>query len=415
MATTKKRSFYETVTAAVLDISEHGFDTAGRIEFWSEQIRLAAVATMLPSYRMEAMLKDAYSAIYLKLIERGGIARYHPGVERFTIQRLKPKLRGELDRRILASANLIRLNRAQAIDKTLQRFAGWSTSIPAGGSAAVSKAETKDDIRKALAQLPFEDRRVLIDQGHKLTASLSEIIANDGGAIAGKWHSNWRQSGYDYREDHKDRDEQVYAVRGNWAIQRGLMKAGPNGFYDRITRAGEEPFCRCHIQWVYSLGELPSDMLTDKGRKALRGVRADSDGFARADAEESDVIIDYDYDVKWMSVMSRDRRRMYVDRTLPREIMNNGRPLVVARPLLEHETDEYDGMAEEGMPYLEAHLKRGIPGERRWIEENDYDWASWEAWCRGELARLEHRPIINPPPDPHVREDHDRRKLVSNI
>ena len=195
------------------------------------------------------------------------------GVERFTIERIKPSLRAELDRRILASASLIRLNRDAAIEKTIQRFQGWATSIPKGGSGAVAKRETKDDIRKSLAQLPFEERRVLIDQGHKLTSSISEILATDGGAIAGVWRSHWRQSGYDYRVDHKDRDEKVYTVRDNWAMQAGLMKVGRAGYTDDITKPGEEVFCRCYYSYLYHLRDLPASMLTAKGRAQLERVR----------------------------------------------------------------------------------------------------------------------------------------------
>jgi hypothetical protein len=45
-------------------------------------------------------------AIYRKLAEKGQIARYHCGIDRFTLDRIKPYLRAELDKRIMASANL---------------------------------------------------------------------------------------------------------------------------------------------------------------------------------------------------------------------------------------------------------------------------------------------------------------------
>ena len=78
------------------------------------------------------------------------------------------------------------------IEKTMRRFQGWSTSIPPGGVSAEKKADVKKDVRKSLKQLPYEERRVIVDQGHKLVASISEIIASDGGAIAGRWRSQYR-------------------------------------------------------------------------------------------------------------------------------------------------------------------------------------------------------------------------------
>src|SRR6185312_4824144 len=271
-------AFRRTIMDAVADIEAHGYDSQQRIEFWIAEIRKAAIASMVPAHMLEAALNETLRSIYRRLIEKGQIVRLHPGIARFTIERIKPQLRAELDRRIMASANLIKMNREQAIAKTIQRFSGWATSIPAGGSEAVEKREVKTHIRKSLAQLPYDERRVLIDQSHKLRASLSDIIAVDGGAVALVWRSHWRTPGYDYREDHRERDGKVYTLRGNWAIERGLMKAGPAGYYDDITAVGSEIFCRCYATYLYALRDLPAEMLTRKGRDALdsatRGVAA---------------------------------------------------------------------------------------------------------------------------------------------
>jgi hypothetical protein len=159
-------------------------------------------------------------------------------------------------------------------DKEFANFAGWSTSIPVGGSETTSRRETGKEIRKSLSQLPFEDRRVLIDQGHKLTASINAVVAQEGGAIALTWRSHWRQVGYDYREDHKDRDDKVYAIRGSWALQQGMMKPGSAGYYEDVTAVGEEIFCRCWAEYIYSLRSLPEDMLTKKGAEALAQTKS---------------------------------------------------------------------------------------------------------------------------------------------
>ena len=266
-------TFYETLTAAVNDFVEHGFDSQERLERWMAAIDKAARASLVPEHVVQRQMTEAFRAAYRRLIEKGGVTQFHPGVPKFTLQQVSQKLRAELDRRILASANLIRLNRDQAIQKTLQRFSGWSTSIPVGGTKTADKIEEKDSIRKSLAQLPFEERRVLVDQTHKLTSAINETVATGGGAIAAKWFSHWRQAGYDYREDHKERDGQVYAIRGNWAMAKGLMKVGDAGYVDDVTKPGEEPFCRCAYRYVYNLRSLPDDMLTAKGRDELKKVR----------------------------------------------------------------------------------------------------------------------------------------------
>ncbi|HEY0181248.1 MAG TPA: hypothetical protein VGC09_00435 [Rhodopila sp.] len=265
--------FYRVITEAVADIALHGYDAQWRIEMWIERIRSAAVACLTPFDVLDRELRASLGQVYARMVERGLLLTQHPGVSAYTLDRIKPKLRVELDRRIMASAGLIKLNRSASIERTIQRFSGWATSIPPGGSDVVEKVETKQTIRKALAQLPYEERRVAIDQGHKLAATLSSIVANENGALAGIWHSHFRQSGYKFRPDHKHRDGKVYAIRGNWAIDKGLMKKGPVGYLDEITQCGEEVFCRCWMTWVYGLRDLPADMLTGKGAAELERVR----------------------------------------------------------------------------------------------------------------------------------------------
>jgi hypothetical protein len=194
-------------------------------------------------------------------------------VARWMVERLRPQLRAELDQRIMASANLIKLNRREEMARTLGRFSGWATSIPKGGTTAADRRAVKEEIRKPLASLPYRERLVLNDQGHKLVASLNDIVAKGNGAIAYVWRSHWRQAGYDYREDHKERDGNVYALRGNWAIERGLMKVGPAGYYDDVTAVGEEVNCRCFVTALYVLRSLPQNMLTGKGRAAIAAAK----------------------------------------------------------------------------------------------------------------------------------------------
>ncbi len=129
----------------------------------------------------------------------------------------------------------------------------------------------KDEVRKPLASLPFRERRVAVDQGHKFVANLSEILAVDGGALAGHWVSHYTQRNYDYRPEHKhfDVDDKFFVVRDNWALRAGLMKVDGYRYTDEIERPAQLPFCRCYYRWVHSLNRLPADMLTVKGREKL--------------------------------------------------------------------------------------------------------------------------------------------------
>ena len=282
--TDRLQTFQEVLAAAIADMAEFGFDQIERVDRWTRELRAAAERSLISPESLEQQLRDGLAGAYRKLVDEGGIFKMHPGIERFTLERIRPALRSELDRRIMASANLIKLNRAQAIEKTLQRFQGWSTSIPPGGVSGETKAEVKATVRKSLAALPFEERRVLIDQSHKLIAAINETVAADGGAIAGSWVSHFRTPGYQFRPDHKERDGLVYLIRDSWAHQAGLVRKGPvhkgpadsksaGLYYDEITAVGQEPFCRCYLIFFYALRDLPEEMLTAKGKDALASVQ----------------------------------------------------------------------------------------------------------------------------------------------
>jgi hypothetical protein len=268
------KAFDSLLKDAIDDLAEHGFDSAERVAMWQERLRDAAETAMRSPDAIDQMVRDAMVAIYRKMVEQGVVLKYHPGVKRYTVDMLNAQMRNDLDKRILAAADLIKLNRKQAVEKTLQRFSGWSTSIPKGGSGVIDKREVRANIKKPVAQEKFETNRVLIDQGHKLRASISEVIAQDNNALAMRWSSHWRQPNYDYRVEHKERDGHVYAIRNNWALSKGLMNPGPDGYYDQITAVAEEPYCRCNAVWLYNLSSLPSEMLTVKGRAVLDAAQS---------------------------------------------------------------------------------------------------------------------------------------------
>jgi hypothetical protein len=264
----------EVLAAAIRDFADHGFDSEQRLNDWLAQLRAAINASVRSAPAMEEAMRDALTAMFRRLVDKGQIVRAHPGVERFTVARINPKLRLELERRIMASAQLIKLNRAEMIEKTVRRFSGWATSVPKGGSETVDKREVRAEINKPLQSLPFVERRLLTDQGHKLNASISAVIAEDNNAIAAQWYSRWRSLNYNYRPDHKERDGLIYLIRDSWAVKAGLVKVGPAGWSDEITQPGEEISCRCRWVYLYHLRQLPDDMLAVKGKEALRQVRA---------------------------------------------------------------------------------------------------------------------------------------------
>jgi hypothetical protein len=266
-------SYYEVLTAAVNDVSENGYDSQERIDYWSKRLKEASEKMLLSADQMYDYIRSSFNAIYDRLVNRAALIKYHPGVSKYTLERIKPHLHQELNRRIMASADLIRLNKSVMVQKTLQRFQGWATSVPSGGTTEPKKRKEKKQIYKAMRSLPFEERRVLIDQAAKLTSSINNIVARDGGAIAVKWNSKWRQVNYNYRHSHKERDGKIYMLKDNWAQKNGLVVPGPAGYYEDITAFGEEVYCRCTGSYIYNLRSLPETMLTKKGREELEKAR----------------------------------------------------------------------------------------------------------------------------------------------
>lgn len=260
-------SFRRILAEAIVALMRDGYSSTQQVDYWMRELRAAAEREVGSVTQLDDDVRRHLETIYQRLVERGDVAKYVPTVGRFTLNSIKPTLRTELDRRILASANLIRLHRQEAIDKTLQRFSGWSTSIPVGGRSEETKREVTKRVGKALKQFRFEQRRVAIDQGFKLISNVSDIVATDAGAIAAIWRSHWRRLGYDYRPDHKARDGKIFLIRDSWAMRDGLIKRGSAPYTDEIEMPAQLPYCSCFYTYLVSPRRLPEDMLTEKGRE----------------------------------------------------------------------------------------------------------------------------------------------------
>ena len=262
----------EVLREAVNDLSEHGYTSSGQVNTWLTQIRAAMSASMLKKADQMRQMESTLKRFFKKSLSQADIRQRHEGIPRFTIERVMPSLRDVLAQKIRISADLIVLNREASMEKTLQRFAGWASSMPAGGGVA-NKTDVKAEVKKSLQQLTFVERRVAIDQGHKLMAAVDDVIATQTGAIAKMWHSEWRMKNYDYRPDHKALDGKAFAVEGSWAVEKGLINKG-DGYAQDIVQPAQEPFCQCYWQSLYHLRDLPDSMLTKKGREALAKAKA---------------------------------------------------------------------------------------------------------------------------------------------
>lgn len=274
--------FSRVVRDAIRYFLANGYRSSEEMNEWASRIRMAAYEVAGTPDDYMQMITGNLSSIYDLQVNRGRALKRHEGISRFTIDNLNDTMRSELDRRIMASADLIKINRTKAVETTISRFVGWSTSIPSAdhdiqqgrNSARGTVAANASHIEKSAKQVDFEARRVMIDQGHKLIANIDNIIATNQGAIAAVWHSHWRRPNYNYRKDHKERDLQVYLIRDNWAQKNGYAKAGAAGYLDEVTQPGEEVFCDCYVTYLYNLRSLPPEMLTQKGADFMAKMRS---------------------------------------------------------------------------------------------------------------------------------------------
>ncbi len=156
----------------------------------------------------------------------------------------------------------------------LQRFL---EQVPAGGTKDKAIKSQISEIKKELRPLAEWDRLFYIYKTMSFPSEIQYIFALEGDPIAAIWHYSQSDEQGEYRKtyNHKQRDGHVYAVRGNWAIRKGLMKArSPDGYIDDIDRPCQEIGCMCHLQWLYGIRRLPHDMVTEKGWSELRRVNA---------------------------------------------------------------------------------------------------------------------------------------------
>jgi hypothetical protein len=150
----------------------------------------------------------------------------------------------------------------------LQRFLHCvSTDGPANKEA---KREITT-IKKAFRDLIKWDRFFSTVKAGSFVAAVRRTIELEGNPLAAIWRYSPMDEQGEFRNaySHKDLDGRIYSVRGNWALEKGLMKPSPDGYIDAIAQPHEDFDCMCRYQWIYNLRSLPESMLTEVGRTQL--------------------------------------------------------------------------------------------------------------------------------------------------
>lgn len=258
-------TFTQTINSIIKEVMKFGFDTEQRVK----NLRSKLTFAFLKSVKSEQVLQEDVRIQLTKTFDKL-VPKASPSLDGYTLQHLKPKLQLELEKRIIASANLIKWRREESIAKVLKDFEGWMTSVPKGGSKSPKIKDGGEKFKALTQQEKFFQRRIAIDQTAKLTQTVRELVAIDKGAIAGIWRSKGEyEKNYKYRPDHLERARRIYIVRDSWADKAGFIKP-VHGYMDDITKPAEEVYCRCSYIYLYTLRDIPVEYLTAKGKKELQ-------------------------------------------------------------------------------------------------------------------------------------------------
>lgn len=205
----------------------------------------------------------------------------HKGITKQSLNDLKPKFRKELENKVQISFNLMKNQENEIKQKLASRFINYVTidSKEVRGNGASKKSLLEFlDFAKENGIAENHAKFILQDQTRKLTASLDDIIAKENGAIGAIWHNRGdkRVTGYpnginkptQAHGDHWEREGVFYVFKDSWGYKKGYIDAP---VYENLEDGGvgKAIGCRCWLQYIYDLRDVPYANLTKKGKELL--------------------------------------------------------------------------------------------------------------------------------------------------
>ena len=147
--------------------------------------------------------------------------------------------------------------------------------VPMGGCSDKTAKRGVTEIRNTFRDLTKWERLFSTIKAGSFPAAIRRTYDLNGNPLAAIWRYSPLDEQGEFRNvySHRHLDGRVYCVRNNWAFEKALMNAGPDGYIDEIVQPGEDFDCMCAYQWIYSLRDLPEPMLTESGRTELRRTR----------------------------------------------------------------------------------------------------------------------------------------------
>jgi len=123
-----KPNYYQVLAAALADFEIHGFDSQERLDHWLDELEEAARGSWVDEENDQADLVKHLHTVLDRTLKGRQFSKAHAGLQPFGFSN-QAKLHAELQNRIIASTNLIKLNRAESIAR-LALARSWMSSIP---------------------------------------------------------------------------------------------------------------------------------------------------------------------------------------------------------------------------------------------------------------------------------------------
>lgn len=210
------------------------------------------------------------------------VFKRHRGLKGYRLSELSGDFQRELKRRTELSLSLIKSKNQNLLNALSDRFVNW-LSIDSAEVKGVNPSQHtflrfldfRDLEDKSEKQIGF----ILKDQSRKLRENMDSIIRENLGAIGGFWRgmrdkrevgnpNGYYPHGNDSHGDHWNREGKFYVFSHTWADKQGLVKGER---YEDLKDggAGVAIGCRCWIESIYNMQEIPKDNLTRKGAEYL--------------------------------------------------------------------------------------------------------------------------------------------------
>lgn len=113
--------------------------------------------------------------------------------------------------------------------------------------------------KRIIKQYQGADLDSSLDKARTLLNAADHVKATDNNAIAAIWRAK-------KCAEHASINENVYAIKGCWALKKKMMKVGPAGYLNGIPLPRS---CGCYLTYLYNLRSLPENMLTENARKII--------------------------------------------------------------------------------------------------------------------------------------------------